>query len=113
MVNQEVWSTSCWGRGLLQSKRLIVWRADLRPDDFDPVVDVQYALSFHHGLLCQLQKVELRQATRQVNLPIFDDDVQTSKLVITGLLQAAANRSFQFTIRRRRFASKVWSRCGF
>jgi len=113
MVNQEALSTSCWRRGLLRSRQLIAWRAELRPDDFDPVVDVQDALSFHHGLLSQLQQVELRQAATQFYLAIFDDNIQTTKLVIAGLLQAAANRSFQFTVRRRRCACKMWSRCGF
>ncbi|MFT4559890.1 MAG: hypothetical protein ACI92S_005285 [Planctomycetaceae bacterium] len=113
MVNREAWSTSFWRRGSLRSRRLIAWRAELRPDDFDPVVDVHYACGFHHCLLSKLQQVKLRQASGQSYLTVFDDNIQPKKLVITGLLKAAANRSFQFTVRRRGFASEVWSRCGF
>ena len=88
-------------------------KVGLRTDDFNPVADVQHTFSFHHGLLGKLQQIELRQAAAQLYLTVFNDDIQSSQLVITGLLKAAANRSFQFTVRRRGFASKVWSRRRF
>ena len=85
----------------------------LAADDLDSVVEIQNALGLHHGLLGELQKIKLRQTSAQSNLTIFDDNIQTAKLVIAGLLQTAANRSFQFAVRRRSGAGKVWSRCGF
>jgi hypothetical protein len=62
------------------------------------VVEIHDSGRCHDCLLCQLQKVELWQTTDESNTTILDGDIKSSELLVACLLQAAANRSFQFTI---------------
>lgn len=66
-------------------------KVDSASNDFDSILDIQHAFSFHNGLLCELQQVELRQVAAQSNLAVFDDNVQSTQLVIAGLLQTGAD----------------------